>query len=187
MNSTLLFIKKWFQSPIKMGSLFPSSGRLMNAVVRMLIESVDDVYNQKILFVGAGTGVLFKAFRKYNINPDNITSVELDEEMCLHTSQEFSEFNVINADIRALSEILKVKFSVVISALPLTLMHDRDNVISKMIEFMNKNGVLIQYSYRIGSPIDILKHNLKIIKTKRIYFNIPTANILVYSRSTTIS
>lgn len=180
MSSALLFLKKWFVSPFKIGSITPSSTKLCNTVVQKMLEYKLS-YN-RILVVGVGTGPLLQSLRKYNIEPEKVTSVEIDEDMCLVSSRKFPEFNIINGDILTLSEMIQVKFDIVLSALPLTIMDNKNELISAMTDFMTDNGILVQYSYRLYSPIDVNMHNLCIKDTKKVYLNLPPANVWVYSK-----
>lgn len=180
MSSSLLFLKKWFAAPFKIGSITPSSPKLCNTVVQKMLEYKLS-YN-RILIVGVGTGPLLQALRKYNIDPEKVTSVEIDEDMCLVASKKFPEFRIVNGDILTLSEVIKVKFDILLSALPLTIMDNKNDVISAMTSFMTNDGILVQYSYRLYSPIDIDLHNLCIKDTKKVYLNLPPANVWVYSK-----
>lgn len=183
MGSRTLFFKKWLSSPLQIGSIIPSSISLTNAITEQILQYVN-VKKNKILSVGTGTGPLFRSFRKYKIPANNVTSVELDNEMREVSLQKFSEFNVINEDICLLHSTIKNKFSAVVSALPLTIMSNADEAISSMIDFLDDDGVLIQYTYRLfSSAINAKKHNLTLINKKRVIINLPPATVLVYSKS----
>lgn len=178
MSGAFIFLKKWIKSPIKIGSVIPSSKALTDSLIDMTMEGLTGDY--RILFVGTGTGPILKSARKYGLDPEKSVAVELDTELYNFSINKYPEFKIINADICNLGEIITTKFDRVVSALPLTIIPNADAAIQSMLNFVKEDGQLLQYSYRFYSPIDMEKYKLSVEKKKHILFNLPPARIWRY-------
>ena len=167
-----MFIKKFLSCPRKVGSITPSGRQLSEEIAKqaIMLSGVNPLVE-----LGPGSGAIT------NFLPKDTISIEVDDGFAELLKSKYPERCVINTD--ATNYLLNLKRPVtIVSSIPL-IGNPNANNIKDAVKMSYSAGMietLITYSYGRKSPYS--KCNFKSeIRTKFILFNIPPANIWVYS------
>ena len=87
-----LFLKRWLAHPLRMGSVVPSSATLCRHIVRIGMPKDPEGL---VLELGAGTGVISKAFLDAGLSPRRLTAVEIDPNLADHLRQSLPNVSVL--------------------------------------------------------------------------------------------
>ena len=102
----LLFLLRWLANPLRMGSIVPSSRALCERVVRHGWPATGTA----VLELGAGTGVISRAFLDAGLSPDRLIVAEVDPALCRHLRDTLPGVTVIEGDARKLPDLLPARF-----------------------------------------------------------------------------
>ncbi len=174
------------RSPLKMGSVVPSSRWLARAMVQQIDKDAPGV----ILELGAGTGVVTHALLLAGIAPEKLLVLEREPKLHALLVAHYPTLNTVCADAVKLDEVLKsqgiTQVNAIVSSLPLLSMPRsvRRAIVQQMAAAIGNAGRIIQFTYGPKSPIG--KHSqdkchISGSKVKTVLANIPPAHVWVYT------
>jgi len=180
----VLFFRTWATSPLKMGSLTPTS----RALARVMVELAGADPAGFTLETGPGTGVVTQALIDSGIAAERIVSVEWDQDFCKHLKKRFPGINVIRGDAldldTTLGEFRDVKFSAALSGLPLLNLPKKKRApyLESILDHLVPGGVISQLSYSFVPPQEAIPGRLAVGKSKWVTFNFPPGRAWIYRR-----
>jgi phosphatidylethanolamine/phosphatidyl-N-methylethanolamine N-methyltransferase len=180
----VLFFRTWATSPLKMGSVTPTSRAL--AAVMVKLSHADP--SGWTLEAGSGTGVVTQALIEAGIPADRIVSVEYDKDFCKHLRKRFPGVHVIRGDAldlqKTLGEFRDIKFSAALSGIPLLNLPKRKRApyLESILDHLVPGGVISQLSYSFVPPQDAIPGRLAVDKSKWVTFNFPPGRAWIYRR-----
>jgi phosphatidylethanolamine/phosphatidyl-N-methylethanolamine N-methyltransferase len=180
----VLFFRTWATSPLKMGSVTPTSRAL--AAVMVELANVDPT--GWTLETGPGTGVVTQALIAAGIPAERIVSVEYDKDFCKHLKKRFPGINVIRGDAldleSTLGEFRDIKFSAALSGIPLLNLPKKKRApyLEGLLDRLKPGGVISQLSYSFMPPQEAIPGRLAVDKSKWVTLNFPPGRAWVYRR-----
>ena len=183
------FIKSWIDNPLQAGALSPSSRFLS----KMMAHAVDPATPGPIVELGPGTGPVTQALIERGVAPGRLVLVEYDEGFCRLLAQRFPEARVVRGDAYNLPATLRGALdappSAVVSSLPLLNRPEalRLRLLADALELMEADGVFVQFTYGMVSPIPRGRRGLRYRwfqseASPPILRNLPPARVWVYRR-----
>lgn len=179
------FFATWATSPIKMGSVTPTS----RALARLMVEHANPDPAGYTLEIGPGTGVVTQALLDAGIPPEKIVSVEYDKDFCRLLQKRFPSMTIIRGDAfdldNALGDYRDVTFSAVLSGLPLLNVPraKRAPYIESLFRRLVPGGKISQLSYSPKAPQDAIPGRFTVEGSKWVTFNLPPGRVWVYRRA----
>jgi len=180
----VLFYRTWATSPLKMGSVTPTSRALAGVMVEL--ANVDP--GGWTLETGPGTGVVTQALIDAGIPAERIVSVEYDKDFCKHLKKRFPDVHVIRGDAldleSTLGEFRDIKFSAALSGIPLLNLPKKKRApyLEGLLDRLVPGGVISQLSYSFVPPQEAIPGRLAVDKSKWVTFNFPPGRAWVYRR-----
>lgn len=177
----LLFLRSWMAHPLRMGSIIPSSDSLCRLVVRRAWPDPGRV----VLELGAGTGVLARAFLAAGLRHERLILVEIDPRLAAHLRKEFPAATVIEGDARELPRLLPERWrgrvGSVVCGIPLVLQPaaEQQRFVEAMSAVAPGRGFL-HYSYCITSPLPAHRLGLTCRREAWTPLNLPPASVWRY-------
>jgi phosphatidylethanolamine/phosphatidyl-N-methylethanolamine N-methyltransferase len=186
----MTFLLQWMKNPLSMSSVTPSGRQLAGLMVAAL-----PVNARRVVELGAGTGPITRALLARGIAPENLLIVEMNEVLHGVLRATFPTAKVVCGDARQLEQILArsgpsgvenvdaVASSLGLLAMPKAVQRD---ILSAAFAVLGPDGVFVQYTYGLGSPIsDELRDELGLEseKTGFAWRNLPPASVYVYRRA----
>jgi phosphatidylethanolamine/phosphatidyl-N-methylethanolamine N-methyltransferase len=181
----LLFLRRWLANPLRMGSVVPSSQALCRRLVRHGWPEAGAV----VLELGAGTGVISRAFLDAGLPAERLVVVEVDPSLARHLRDTLPRVTVIEGDARALPDLLPARFAgrigSVVCGIPLVLLPvpEQRRFIGAIASVAPGRGFL-HYSYCVTSPLPSRKHGLKPRREVWTPMNLPPASVWRYTPET---
>jgi phosphatidylethanolamine/phosphatidyl-N-methylethanolamine N-methyltransferase len=136
-----------------------------------------------VLEIGAGTGAITRELLRNAVRPANLLVIERDAGLAWLLRQRFPGVLVRCVDAlhcrQILSEHAMPSVQTVVSSLPLRNMEpeQRDAIVKAMLNTLDQNGQLIQYTYAPFCPIPSRRFNLTAECLGRIWTNLPPAAV----------
>jgi phosphatidylethanolamine/phosphatidyl-N-methylethanolamine N-methyltransferase len=170
-----------------MGAALPSSKILADAMARQVGISKEGI----IVELGAGTGVMTQALLEYGITPDKLLVIEREKQLHTLLQENFPNLKILCADALELENVLSnagiKKVNAIISSLPFLSMPDsvRRGIQEQMVRSIGAEGMIIQFTYGLQSPIntdELKEYGLEGERVKFVLFNVPPAHVWVYRR-----
>jgi phosphatidylethanolamine/phosphatidyl-N-methylethanolamine N-methyltransferase len=180
----VLFFRTWATSPIKMGSVTPTS----RALAGLMVKHARPDPAGWTLEIGPGTGVVTQALVDAGVPAERIVSVEYDKDFCKHLRKRFPGMHVIRGDAldlhNALGDFRDVKFSAALSGIPLLNMPKakRAPYLEGVLDHLVPGGMISQLSYSFVPPQEAVPGRLAVAKSKWVTFNFPPGRAWVYRR-----
>ena len=177
----LLFLRRWAANPLRMGSVVPSSPALCSRLVKHGWPETGSV----VLELGAGTGVISRAFLEAGLSPERLIVVEVDPSLARHLRDTLPGVTVIEGDARKLPDLLPARFQgrigSVICGIPLVLLPvpEQQRFTNAMAAVAPDRGFL-HYSYCATSPLSGRKLGLKPKREAWTPLNVPPASVWRY-------
>ncbi len=176
-----LFVRRWLAHPLRMGSVVPSSATLCKHMARVGWPEKDGV----VLELGAGTGVISRAFLDAGLASDRLVTLEIDPNLADHLRGTLRGVEVLECDARQLAEHLPDRFqgriATVVCGIPLVLLplQEQRRFVAAMAAVAPGRGFLL-FSYCITSPLPAAK--LGLIAKREVWtpMNLPPASIWRY-------
>jgi phosphatidylethanolamine/phosphatidyl-N-methylethanolamine N-methyltransferase len=171
-----LFLKNFIKSPMKVGSLVPSSKKTAQKIGQAI--KLDDGY---LLELGPGTGIFTEEIIKAGIPEEKIIALEIDPHFASMLRTKFPKMQVICGDATK-SIPNQFKISTIVSGIPLLTLSKEKRIalMENIVKMMDKKSSFIQISYSPISPVPWKLFNLKQHKIALIWQNFPPVNIFEY-------
>ncbi|MBI3707785.1 MAG: methyltransferase domain-containing protein [Proteobacteria bacterium] len=181
----LLFLRRWFANPLKVGAVLPSSPRLAKLVARQVRLGPDEA----VVELGAGTGAVTKALLKAGIPANRLFVIEIDAAMCGFLRKQLPQVQVIQGDASRLPELIPAewhsKIPVVISGIPMVTlpMEVQRRLYGACFDVLAPGGRVLQYTYSLVSPIPERRLGLKGRRKGVTLLNVPPAWVWAYEQA----
>jgi phosphatidylethanolamine/phosphatidyl-N-methylethanolamine N-methyltransferase len=149
------FLKSLMATPRLTGALAPS-GR---ALARAMAASVDPASTGLVVELGPGTGPVTRALIERGFDRRRLVLVEFDPRFCRMLERRYEPVRIIEGDAydlpRTLGELKSAEIAACVSSLPLLNQppHRREKLIGDAFALMGPNGVFVQFTYGLFSPI----------------------------------
>jgi phosphatidylethanolamine/phosphatidyl-N-methylethanolamine N-methyltransferase len=183
-SGAALFVRRWLANPLRMGSIVPSSTALCRHVVRCGWPQTGGA----VLELGAGTGVISRAFLEAGLPPERLIAVEVDGRLADRLRETLDRVTVLEGDARALPDLLprhfKGRIRSVVCGIPLVLLSlaEQRRFIDAMQTVAPGRGFL-HYSYCVTSPLPASKHQLAAYREAWTPLNFPPASLWRYTQA----
>ena len=177
-----LFVRRWLANPLQMGSVVPSSPALCRGVA----GQVRLAPGERVLELGAGTGVIARALLGSGIAPSRLTVVEIVPAMAEHLQSTLRGVDVVLGDARELPTLIPAaqhgRIGTVICGVPLVLLRlSEQKRFIDAIEAVAPGRGFLHYSYCLTSPLPWRKHGLIAKREIRTPLNFPPASVWRYT------
>jgi phosphatidylethanolamine/phosphatidyl-N-methylethanolamine N-methyltransferase len=181
------FIKTLFENPRATGAVSPSGRFLAKAMAR----AIDPKRQGLIVELGPGTGPVTKALIERGVPAERLVLVEYDPAFCRLLTQRFPGARIVQGDAYSLSQTLAElagqPIAAVVSSLPLLNqpLAQRSTLIAEAFALMGLNGVFVQFTYGIVSPVPRQLDGLRLSAeaTAPIWLNLPPARVWTYRQT----
>lgn len=183
LNEKLLFLKKMFLNPKKLGAIMPSSKNL----AKMIVDYIDIHSQSFIVEVGAGTGSFTQSLLNAGVHQDHLIVVELDPDLCHLLRYKFPHLTIIQGDARDLPRLLPSNFvgkvRHIISGIPLIncTKQEKEELFNSFQRTIQKDGTIIQFTYGLFSPICLKSFAFDATRVGYVFKNIPPATVWAYT------
>lgn len=118
-REAVLFIHRFICSPSCIGSIFPSSSGLVEAITRKVADAAKNPEPQRYLEIGAGTGAFTQQIINQMKPTDHLDVVEYDADLCRHLRRRFYHLKNVTIHQISILDYEAQKYDVVVSGLPL--------------------------------------------------------------------
>jgi phospholipid N-methyltransferase len=185
-----LFFRQWLKNPLSIAALAPSGAQLAGMMTAELPTGA-----QRVIELGAGTGVFTRTMLDNGIAPEQLLVVELNEELYEHLRTQFPAARVVCGNACDLTNIVAEKdfarsgqVDAIVSGLGLLNM-SRDLQLSIMrsaFDVLKPGGSFIQFTYSPKPPLprELLDElDLSVRRGGFAWRNIPPASVFVFSRA----
>ena len=185
-HDNLLFLSSFASAPTKVGAITPSSRDLGRAMAAELPEEYSVCVE-----LGGGTGSLTSALLSAGVPRDKLIVIERDPRLVAHLRKRFSKVTIVEGDAQNLRRILAEAgidhVDAVISGLPLRNLPDavRHNIATEVFAALGLGGVFVQFTYWGKPPVPgevARRYGVGSEKTRRVWRNMPPANVWRYQR-----
>ena len=176
-----LFLSEIAKSPKQMGTVWPSSPALAEAMARWLPEHKGEL----ILELGPGTGIVTEKLLEAGLPQEQLVALEKSERLAGFLRERFPKARIVAGDALELDRVLDgMTFGAVFSSLPLKAFStDQVDRISAAIHNVLLPGAnWIQYSYQIINGHAPAK-TFHAVDSEIVWQNLPPAKVSVYRRS----
>lgn len=189
LHSFLTFLRHWFRDPVKMASVTPSGRQLAHLMVAQLPPDCE-----RVVELGAGTGVFTRALLEAGIQPSRLLVVEINPGLTGFLRDRFPDVTVACADARHLDALADEqgllaggKADAVVSGLGMLSMNSalRCEILRAAFAVLGDEGRFIQFTYGPFSPVRQREREVLGLRVRRGGFalrNLPPANVFVYQR-----
>lgn len=190
LRSLRTFWRQWMRDPVKVAAVAPSGRQLARMMVAQLPAGA-----QRVVELGAGTGVFTRALLATGIAPENLLVVELNAALAELLQQRYPRVNVVCADARHLDALVAgharfgqgAKLDAVVSGLGMLSMSGalRTEILRASFATLGAAGRFIQFTYGPVSPVRRRERDALGLRVRRAGFavrNLPPANVFVYER-----
>ena len=181
-SAVALFLRRWATNPLQMGSVVPSS----RSLCRLVAAQAQVAAGERLLELGAGTGVVSRALIEHGLAPSRLIVVEIVPEMAQHLRAVLQGAEVIEGDARHLPALLPAarrgRIGAVICGVPLVLLKlAEQRRFIDAIEAVAPGRGFLHYSYCATSPLPWRKLGLSARREAWTPLNIPPASVWRYT------
>jgi len=176
-----LFLSELAKYPKQMGTVWPSSPALAEAMARWLPASKD----QHMLELGPGTGIVTEKLLEAGLPEDRLVAVEKSERLAEFLRERFPKARIVSGDAMELDRVLDGhKFGAVFSSLPLKAFSPEqvERISAAIHNVLLPGGNWIQYSYQIINGHAPAK-SFHAVDSEIVWQNLPPAKVSVYRRT----
>lgn len=181
------FIRAWLDNPLVTGAVSPS-GRVLS---RTMARAINPDIRGPVIELGPGTGPVTEALIRRGIAQDRLILVEFDPDFCKLLARRYPKARVVEGDAyaltRSVASVLEIKAAAVVSSLPLLTKPERQrlSLLSEAFDIMQPDGVFVQFTYGIGSPVPRLDENFQPTGFRSsvsapVWLNLPPARVWTY-------
>jgi phospholipid N-methyltransferase len=118
-REAVLFVHRFIASPSSIGSIFPSSSALVNAITRKVSEAAANSEPQRYLEIGPGTGSFTDTIISKMKESDHLDLVEYDADLCAFLQRRYRHLKNVTIHHVSILDYQAEKYDVVVSGLPL--------------------------------------------------------------------
>ena len=182
-NENVIFFKSLLRSPLKTGAFFPSSKNLALSIASFVDVPEVDEY---IIELGAGTGRLTTAILAKGIPGSQLIILEMQPSLTKFLKKNFPQVTVIEGNVADMAKLLPKnvigKIKTIVSGIPMVNLRfqDQQEIVVACKSVMKPDGVLLQFTYRPGSPLPSNKLGLGQRYLGHVLMNMPPAAIWEY-------
>ena len=179
----LLFLRSWFDNPLRTGAVSPSGPRLARAMAGF----IDPAGTGAVIELGPGTGSVTKAIVDRGVSPSRLVLIEFHDEFCELLRKRYPEALVLGGDAYAVRSLLSSRLQepaiAAVSGLPLLIKPPltRTQLLEDCFSLMRPGAPFIQFTYAVQPPIPPkYAAGSEISGSKRIWNNLPPARVWAY-------
>jgi phosphatidylethanolamine/phosphatidyl-N-methylethanolamine N-methyltransferase len=184
------FFRQWLKNPLAIAAISPSSKELAQKMLKEIPR-----HGERLIELGAGTGVFTREILAQGYKPDNLLVLELNQALHLHLQEQFPSVRVLCADAQELDVVAKKSgflsngsVDAVISGLGMLSMgkSTQKAILSAAFSVMNPQGKFIQFTYGPTNPVasEVRKElGLSSHRGGFTLWNMPPAVVYVLSRT----
>lgn len=185
-SQSWLFFRQWLKNPLKIAAFSPSGAQL---TALMMAEMPG--HAERVIELGAGTGVFTHALLDSGIAAEQLLVVELNPALHAYLHEHFPGSHVVCGNATALPALAaSVGFTssdAIVSGLGLLSMPRelQKLIMRSAFDVLNSDGVFIQFTYGPKSPLprDLLEElGLAVRRGGFAWRNMPPASVFVYWR-----
>jgi phosphatidylethanolamine/phosphatidyl-N-methylethanolamine N-methyltransferase len=176
-----LFLSELARRPRQMGTVWPSSPALAEAMARWLPEHKGEL----MLELGPGTGIVTEKLLAAGLPEEQLVALEKSERLAGFLRERFPKARIVTGDALELDRVLDgLKFGAVFSSLPLKVFStEQVGRISEAIHNVLRPGAhWVQYSYQLVNGHAPAK-TFRPVDSEIVWQNLPPAKVSVYRRS----
>jgi phosphatidylethanolamine/phosphatidyl-N-methylethanolamine N-methyltransferase len=178
------FFRSLVTAPRLTGAVAPSGRPL----ARAMAQAVDGLSHGLIVELGPGTGPVTRALLERGLDPRRLVLVEYDPGFCRMLAGRFQPATVVQGDAfdlrRTLARFADKRVAAVVSSLPLLNQapHRREKLIADAFDLMGPEGVFVQFTYGLVSPIprEACAGRYAAHAGAPIWLNLPPARVWTY-------
>jgi len=178
------WLRIWIRNPLRIGAIVPSSDELARAMAALVPGGAGPVVE-----LGGGTGVITRGLLGAGIDPADLIVIERDPTLHALLQAQFPNLCVLRGDATELPALLEPlglpPARAVVSGLPLLAMPRelQHRIVAAALAVMTPDAPLIQFTYGLFSPVDRSKFGLEGKVARRVFANLPPANVWRYYRA----
>jgi phosphatidylethanolamine/phosphatidyl-N-methylethanolamine N-methyltransferase len=146
----VLFIHRFIASPANIGSIFPSSSNLVDAMTRKVAEGITDATPRRYLDIGAGTGSFTAGIIAKMRPQDHLDVVEYDENLCKLLQRRFRHLSNVHVHPISIFDFApNHRYDAVITGLPLNNFSSNDvqRALNKYVDLTRPGGSFCYFEY----------------------------------------
>jgi phosphatidylethanolamine/phosphatidyl-N-methylethanolamine N-methyltransferase len=178
------FFRSLMATPRLTGAVAPSGRPL----ARAMAKAVGPIRHGLVVELGPGTGPVTRALLERGLDRRRLVLVEYDQRFCGMLESRFEPATVIQGDAydlrRTLAPLDDKRIVAVVSSLPLLNQppHRREKLIADAFDLMGPQGVFVQFTYGLLSPIprDACVGRYAAHGGAPIWRNLPPARVWTY-------
>ena len=178
-----LFFGLWLRKPLQIASVYPSSKFLADAFAEM----VDLHRPGPVLELGAGTGSLTEGLLRAGCPPERLIAVEREPPLARVLRRAFPKVTVLEADATRIGEALHAQgvaeLATVVSSLPIKWFpaEAQRAVLLPCLDRLGPRGCFLQVTNGFASPVAIDNLGIAGQEARRVWRNLPPAQIWAYT------
>lgn len=184
LGDSFRFLMSLTSTPRLTGAVAPS-GR---ALARAMAEASGPPRDGLVIELGPGTGPVTRALIERGVDPRRLVTVEYNPQFCQLLAGRFPGVRVVQGDAydlpRTLAGLRGERVSAFVSSLPLLTRppSDRGKLLGDAFALMGADGVLVQFTYGLVSPIsrEILAGGYSARRGRPVWANVPPARVWTY-------
>jgi phosphatidylethanolamine/phosphatidyl-N-methylethanolamine N-methyltransferase len=180
-NPLRLFLSEIARAPRQMGTVWPSSPALAEAMARWLPTD----RTQSILELGPGTGIVTEKLLAAGLPEDRLVAIEKSDRMAQFLRDRFPRATILTGDALELSQLLgDRKVAGVFSSLPLKIFtpEEAERLTREIESVLLPGHNWIQYSYQIVNG-HAPSRAFHAVDSEIVWQNLPPAKVSVYRRA----
>jgi phosphatidylethanolamine/phosphatidyl-N-methylethanolamine N-methyltransferase len=178
------FLKSLVSAPRLTGAVAPSG----KALARAMAAAVGPLTDGVVVELGPGTGPVTRALIERGVDGRRLVLVEYDPRFCRLLESRFGSATIIQGDAydlpRTLAGLGGERIAAVVSSLPLLNQppHRREKLIDDVFSLVGPDGVFVQFTYGLASPISRQYRSGRISAhcSATIWRNLPPARVWTY-------
>jgi phosphatidylethanolamine/phosphatidyl-N-methylethanolamine N-methyltransferase len=185
LDDEVRFIRSWVERPLATGAVMPSGKPL----ARKMASYVDPKTEGPVVELGPGTGAVTAALVEQGIEPSRLVLVEFNPAFCRLLRTRYPDATVVQGDAYGLKRLLGGRIhqpaAAIVSGLPLFTkpLRMRVRLLADAFTVLAPNGPFVQFTYAVVPPIPRSYSRAHVQPSKRIWFNIPPAQVWVYRKA----
>jgi phosphatidylethanolamine/phosphatidyl-N-methylethanolamine N-methyltransferase len=177
------FLKQAVLQPKQTSSLVPSSRALAAAMATHVGPDTGPVVE-----FGPGTGIITEAILHRGVLPENLTLFEMNPVFAQTLAGRFPRVALHVAGAQEAPNLMPATVGAVVSGLPLLSMPRslRREIVAAAFKVMRPDGIFVQFTYGHNTPLSpegLSELGLTAIKGKKVWANLPPAQVYVLKRT----